>query len=558
MNISSMLSKHIEKIVVEGKSELYTAPEIKEKKLNNAIKAMGVNGQPSDVRAIIDTSLMHNAKAGILFTNKAIYFHEALEQPEYFEYKDIEDATYTEEVKLQKDKQKTIPHVDIKFKDEADTYSVSNAIIEWLNAHALADLLKDIGNAQSGIQDEEDSTKSVTIYSLEDLPAKVKLEYTQLLCNFALHDDSQIDANEYRSIISFAMRINLPREEQIALNSYLTGDNLIDSSQLLDELENSVSEETVEILSKSLMKDLLSIINQKKNQSIEDWQSNAYLCDLAESLNLSKEQVNVLVESIQHDQLILDKRLNDTQMQKQTKDLIARATSVGVPLTALYFTGSIGVSAAGITSSLAALGFGGVLGFSSMVTGIGVLILAGTATYKGVEHFTGRKDVENNKRREALLQQIIRNTQKTLNYLIENVNEVSSQLIEATQNEYENELKIQKLTKLMALLSKGAQATTTQLDHYQSESILTSVPRKLDVEKVAQLTKEPTLKKYYDIVLANYEKNEEGQYWLKSSITSDDAATLNAILDEIGYFTIKGVAKSGFGSATSTIKGIFN
>lgn len=110
----------------------------------------------------------------------------------------------------------------------------------------------------------------------------------------------------------------------------------------------------------------------------------------------------------------------------------------------------------------------------------------------------------------------------------------------------------------MALLSKGAQATTNQLDHYQSESILTSVPRKLDVEKVAQLTKEPTLKKYYDIVLANYEKNEEGQYWLKSSITSDDAATLNAILDEIGYFTIKGVAKSGLGSATSTIKGIFN
>lgn len=423
MNVSKILSTHLSEIPLNSStsSKLYEAPNIPDKKLDNAIKAMSITEMPEDVRAIIDTSLFQNAKTGILFTNKHLYIHESLMSPSVFEYQNIAGATYDEEIKITKGKEKIIPHVTIEFADDTPQYAFPDDILSWVNSKPLAQLLENFANehtnqSHDSEEDAENDDSTTTIYSLEDLPSKVKLAYTQLLCNFAMYDDHQIDPDEYRSIISFAVRISLPHDEQIQLNNYLIGDALVESSTLFSQLHSEISEATEEILNESLMKDLLSIINQKNDQSISDWQSNQYLCELAENLDLSADQVNVLVAGIQHDQLILDQRLNDTQIKKRTKDLAAKAAAVGVPLTALYFSGAVGVSAAGITSGLAAFGFGGILGLSSMVSGIGVLILAGTATYKGVEHLTGRKDVENNKQREALLQQIVKNTQKTLNY----------------------------------------------------------------------------------------------------------------------------------------------
>ena len=75
---------------------------------------------------------------------------------------------------------------------------------------------------------------------------------------------------------------------------------------------------------------------------------------------------------------ILNKRKNDSQIAKSFKDIAAKAGAVGVPLAAIYFSGSVvGFSAAGITSGLATMGLGGLLGFSGMVTGIGTVVLIG-------------------------------------------------------------------------------------------------------------------------------------------------------------------------------------
>ncbi|RRK09146.1 hypothetical protein D1831_14420, partial [Lactiplantibacillus garii] len=181
---------------------------------------------PTDVRAIVDTTLFHNAKTGILFTSTRVYFHESLEHPISFEYQNIAEANYSEETKHGKSKEKVIPHINLSFIDETESYSVPTAITEWVNSPALASLLDDFGaandvseNENTGTQDE-DSEVTSTIYSLEDLPSKIKLAYAELLCNFALHDDHVVDANEYRSIISFAVRINLPQPEQLILNNY--------------------------------------------------------------------------------------------------------------------------------------------------------------------------------------------------------------------------------------------------------------------------------------------------------------------------------------------------
>ncbi|KRO13896.1 hypothetical protein [Lactiplantibacillus xiangfangensis] len=130
--------------------------------------------------------------------------------------------------------------------------------------------------------------------------------------------------------------------------------------------------------------------------------------------------------------------------------------------------------------------------------------------------------------------------------------------MEASQDASANQIKIAKMTRLLAMLSKGAKATTQDLDHYQSESVLTNVPVEMDAERLQQLTKDPTTKQFYAIVMADYEENEDGKLLLKPSISSDDATALHGILDKIGYLSVKGVAKSGLGTAKTAIKGMFD
>lgn len=562
MGITKVIKEMVSDVVSDG-CKLYLSPNIEDKKLNNAMKAMKVSDNPDEVIAILDTSIFQNAKTGILFSSKDLYVHESFTNPQKISYDRISTVSFEHRVEQQGDEEKQVPYLLITFNDDEPEYELPSIILNYIDGRKLADLLDKIievnlasDSSTDASMDTEEST-SGTIRSLEDLPTSVKLAYIQLICNFAFEEDQEIDSVEYRGIISLAARIELPSDAQPQLANYLVGDERVESAELLRAVQSQVNEETQDILHKSIMKDVLNLANQKEDVDVEQWHQDKYLSSLAEELNLSAEQVDFLVEGIQHDQNILKERLDDNQIKKQTKALAAKATAVGVPLTALYFSGSVvGVSAVGITSGLSALGFGGIFAFSSMVTGIGVLIVAGTLTYEGVQHLTGRKDVENNKQREALLQQIIRNTQKTLNYLINSVNGISQELAEVTESDAINRLKIDKMTKLLVMLSKGAKETTTDLDYYQSESILTGVPNEMNTGRLRQLTKDPTTKQFYDVVMKNYEEDDEGKMKLKATISSDGASALHEILDSIGYLTVKGVAKSELGIAASTIKGV--
>ncbi len=94
-----------------------------------------------------------------------------------------------------------------------------------------------------------------------------------------------------------------------------------------------------------------------------------------------------------------------------------------VPLVAIYLSGSVvGLSAAGMTSGLAALGLGGLFGLSSMVTGIGVVVVVGVGVYKLVRWMSGSEDRELGELRERLIQEVMRQLQATVNALIEDLN----------------------------------------------------------------------------------------------------------------------------------------
>ena len=137
-------------------------------------------------------------------------------------------------------------------------------------------------------------------------------------------------------------------------------------------------------------------------------------------------------------------------------DLGAKAAAVGVPIAAIYLSGSVaGLSAAGITSGLAAMGLGGVLGLSSMVTGIGIAVLVGVTAYKGIKFVTGIGEREKLERREYLMQEAMRLNQETISSLIEDINSLMKDFLEISA---ENEINREALTRCQKKFSAFVKA----------------------------------------------------------------------------------------------------
>ncbi|MDF1816761.1 MAG: hypothetical protein P1V20_31450 [Verrucomicrobiales bacterium] len=106
------------------------------------------------------------------------------------------------------------------------------------------------------------------------------------------------------------------------------------------------------------------------------------------SLAVRQEQIAFLQEWVRWENRLLEKiGAKDTELadEDNPSELLARATAVGVPLASLYFAGSVGFSAVGLTSGLATLGtISGLtlLGLNPMTAGIAALIVVGISVKK--------------------------------------------------------------------------------------------------------------------------------------------------------------------------------
>lgn len=384
----------------------------------------------------------------------------------------------------------------------------------------------------------------------------------KILCNFCYSDDQSIDAKEYSEIMSLIVRNDLKSEERIQIRGYIYDSSLAESNDsLLDEMVPKMTADNFISIKQSLIKDMIYIYRKTKGK--DSWKNNEYIKNVAESFQLSKEVVDVLEKSIISDEEIISLRKNDKQIENSVKEIAAQAGAVGMPLAAIYLSGSVvGVSAAGITSALASLGCGGILGFSSMFTGIGVVALIGVGAYKGIRKATGLTDVEQNKQREKMLEQIIKNLQKTLSYVIEDVNSLSAQIVEETKKGLQSREKIEKLTSMLTMLTKSANNSVDNMDYMEKEKIITKLPSELNYMKLVELTEGASFKEKRQFVLECYEQkvvekdNEEvSVYVLKDGLSSNDLSALNEIFEQIGYFNL---STATFASLKGNAKKIYN
>ena len=119
-----------------------------------------------------------------------------------------------------------------------------------------------------------------------------------------------------------------------------------------------------------------------------------------------------------------------------------------------------GLSATGITSGLAALGLGGVLGLAGMVSGIGVAILAGVAVKKGLDWILSKTRRKGAALREWMLQEVLRIHQATIISLAEDISFFGERVADLTAQTETNRDAIETLFREVTLLTRSTGALT--------------------------------------------------------------------------------------------------
>lgn len=279
------------------------------------------------------------------------------------------------------------------------------------------------------------------------LTAEAKLLYCRVLVSLA-QVDGVLDPREIANLYLFASTIGLGPEARSELRSQITGaqrdaareaaggDVSVD---LARELFDLLDEDQREPILTLLVRDLLRISRADKH--VADTERDRIVVIAAMGFPDTADKVVQATERL----LIAEEdfaagKITTSQLETATKDIAAKAAAFGAPIAAVSLTGSVaGLSGAGITSGLAALGFGGLLGLSAMVTGIGTVVILGVAVHQGTRYVLATNERERERRREHLIQQVIKNHQQAMAELTDDVaglaRRMEDYLTQTTKNE---------------------------------------------------------------------------------------------------------------------------
>jgi tellurite resistance protein len=293
-----------------------------------------------------------------------------------------------------------------------------------------------------------------------------KLYYCRVLVRLAFVDGN-LDPREIANLYLFASIIGLEAEARSELRRDIQGmgrgSSILDDARdealaLAEALRDVVDADEGAAVFTSLVRDLVRISRADKEASPDERSRIVAVAKVVFPFTAA-ELVATTEELVEAEEKFAEGKITTSQLEKTTKDLVARAAAIGAPIAAVSLLGSVsGLGAAGITSGLAALGFGGVLGLSSMVTGIGVAVLLGVGVFVGVRYLLGFNERERESRRERLIQQVLANHQQAIAELSDDISAMADKVAAALDSTADNE---ERLTLLRDELSAFQQALAT-------------------------------------------------------------------------------------------------
>ena len=549
-NINVYLREELKKV---SNDRVYIAPNIPEKKLNKAINSFKYEGNPENIIALVDITLLGSGADGLMFTGEKLIFKDIFADPVHIDYESITKVTAsaTEEV----------------------TITTKNKYISMKNMPfcKLDELGKIIQHVTQGFDKYTEQRQAVP---LEEMDEKLKLAYLKIIINMTYENDQVIDKKEMAEIFLLMNRLGLNQETRFEIRTYMfTPDKLQETSVLFDELNQHIIDGQLHTVHISLAKDLINIYFSTQSRDLSKFD---FLNQNRHLLQIKQSDLDIVVLALETDYKLLEEDFTDDKMTAAFKELSAKAAAVGTPLAAVYLSGSvIGMSAAGMTSGLAMLGMGGILGLSSMATGIGVAILIGVGTYTGVKKLTGSDELSNYKRKQLMLNEVIKQTQNTISTIVDDINYITGKLngtIEQVTALTDNVTAIKdlnsKLKQQIAMLkgvSGAADILNGKAHNAEGASNKLKCAAVLDLSKLEALTSEPTKQKFYDYIRGFYietesgeEKNNDTQVIKKWTIDPSKKAEFSQLakaFEAIGYFNVSDVLA---GKTKQVLSGLFS
>ena len=541
-NINVFIKENVSKV---AKKDIHLAPDIPEKKLNNAASSMKLQDNVGSIIALLDSTVFGSGKDGLAFTGKRMVYKPAFLSPEVVDFDELESAKYVRNISTNdKGKEKVEEFTEINLKS-GGSFKVEN--ISECNLENLADFLNTITTQFASFEEENQ------LVALSEMSEALKVAYLKVIVNMTYSDDGEVDEEEFAQILLLMTRLELSPESRFTLREYITSLGQLDCLKtLVKTIDESCSPSHNKSVKISLVKDLFSVfmsVNDGSYENFDFFKENNHL------FNVSEEEIELIIDALKLDFKMLNDDFSDDALTKGMKELGAKAGAVGVPLAAVYLSGSVvGMSAAGLTSGLATLGLGGALGFSSMATGIGVAVLLGVGAYKGIKHLTGANELDKTKRRELMLNEVIKQTQSTVSYLMEDINFITIKLNETIVAHSAQDEKVKLLVQKITLLTAAGNTLTQKVEATQSKCFKLKCPAELDHEKLKSLTREATKQQIYTVVMSFYEdktveKEEDGKIvsvkilGLKENIPTMEMEKLAKIFDAVGYYKAADVIK---------------
>ena len=305
--------------------------------------------------------------------------------------------------------------------------------------------IKDLwGKARAAAKGEPPPDPNETV-TLEARPEAVKVLYARVLAAQCLVD-GRLDPREIQYLYVFMSRIGLGPDSREEVRRSL-GSGEVGSEDVVRLVERVAAEVpgNEEEIAVSIVKDLTQV--SRADGVVLPPEEEAMLAVAKARFGERAGQVIELAgKTVEYEQALFKGDVSASELEGHVKEIAAVATAASIPITAVFFSGSVvGLSAAGITSGLAALGLGGLLGLSAMVTGIGTVVVLGVAAYAGVRWLLGGRERELAKQREHMIQEVIKRHEGAIEDLAEDVTGIGLRLAEYVSRSDQNEARLERL-----------------------------------------------------------------------------------------------------------------
>ena len=463
---------------------IYVAPEIPKKKIDSAIKEFNFDADINSIIAIYDNSLLGNVKDGLLFVGSGFYI-KSKDSVKKIDFSKIKKISLNQENSV------------IIVLDNEEYISMPNIVSSKFSTTAFVELINEV---ISSFDSFEDAQQNVAI---ENMDEDLKIAYMSIMVRMTLDDDGVIDEKEISELLLLMTRLKLKSESRNKVRASIAyPEEILAVEELLKIIETKAPAGQLRNLHISLYKDLVNIHSSSKEKFNDQFE---FLNNILPKINITEEDKGIVKQAILNDRAVLQDETTDSEIVENMKRLSMNAAAVGTPLAAIYISGSVmGLSAAGITSGLATLGMGGLLGMSGMVTGIGVVVLLGVGTYHGLRKMTGTDVIAKHEKRRLMLNEIIKQNQEALSLLMNDINDIVSQLNDAIKDNYDNKNHIEKMVKLLNTLTKGGKSLNVKNDNVQSQVYKSKCPTTLDLAKLDELTVSPSMQQHKIFILEHY------------------------------------------------------